>query len=287
MQFIKHNGGPTKKKPDRPYGVAQVYLVPCGKCAFCQQARRDSWAFRIYHESATQKYPGWFLTMTYDERHVPRTNAGMLTLRFYDIQLYLKRLRKQKYYAKYIAVGEYGAKTDRPHYHMLLWTDAPVEFLEANWKSSKDGSRMGSVHFGTLTAASSMYTLKYILQPKPMYRGREKPRAQFSRFIGAEYMTQQVMEWHSGRDGTQEPIMYSWLDGKKRTLPRYYRNYLFIKPQLEKFREKFVKEQRKKKEELHDRLRTQGVVDVREYERKLRGELADRLRANYKYNLTI
>lgn len=103
--------------------------------------------FRLHHEMHTQTMPGWFLTLTYDEKHVPRAPGG-LSLRFYDIQLFCKRLRKAKYKLKYIIVGEYGTTTHRPHYHAILWTDAPTTVIEAQWKSSKDDSPLGSIHFG-------------------------------------------------------------------------------------------------------------------------------------------
>lgn len=159
--------------------------VPCGKCAFCLQNKRSAWMFRIHHEMRDQEYKGYFLTLTYDEKHVRRVGPqGQLSLRFRDVQLYLKRIRKAKFYAKYICVGEYGGETFRPHYHMLLWTDAPVEFLEANWKSSVDNSCMGTIHFGVLNMRSAMYTLKYIIQPKVVVDKKDKrehARAQFSK----------------------------------------------------------------------------------------------------------
>lgn len=49
-----------------------------------------------------------------------------------DIQLFIKRLRK--FYGKnkmrYFAVGEYGPKHFRPHYHLLLWFESPVTCSE-------------------------------------------------------------------------------------------------------------------------------------------------------------
>lgn len=51
-----------------------------------------------------------------------------------DIQLFLKRLRK--HYAKsknkirFFAVGEYGPKHFRPHYHILLWFENPTSCAE-------------------------------------------------------------------------------------------------------------------------------------------------------------
>lgn len=216
-------------KPNKTFLLTApaVQRVPCGKCAFCLQSRRAQWMFRIHHEMRTQRHPGWFLTLTYDEKHVPRSKeTGRLSLRFYDVQLYLKRLRKAGYYAKYISVGEYGSDTHRPHYHMLLWTDAPTSFLQDNWKASTDGSLMGNVHFGVLTMASAMYTLKYIIQPKVKEQDDIEPtRAQFSKGIGLCYLTKAVYHYHTSNEA--EPVFTSRIDGVEVQLPRYYQNKIF------------------------------------------------------------
>lgn len=189
--------------------------------------------FRIHHEIKNQQHRGYFLTMTYDEKHVPRGTCGELSLRFYDIQLYLKRLRKAKYYAKYICVGEYGGKTSRPHYHVLLWTDAPVEYLQKNWKSSKDGSVLGTIHFGILSMQSAMYTLKYIIQPKQKFNHDTKvepTRAQFSKGLGLSYLTTRVYDYHT--EDYENPVVFSYIDGKRVALPRYYKNKIFTPYQM-------------------------------------------------------
>lgn len=260
--------------------------VPCGQCAFCLTNRRSEWMFRIHHEMRLQDHPGWFITLTYDEKHVKRAANGRLSLRFRDVQLYLKRIRKAKYYAKYICVGEYGTKTLRPHYHMLLWTDAPTDFLQSNWKSSKDNTPMGTLHFGKLQMASAMYTLKYIIQPKQReIDGVEKTRAQFSRGLGLGYLTTDVYYWHT--DDYKNPRFYSYIDGRKVALPKYYKNKIFTPEQtrLEAVRQSFkaVKEKR----ELYDRLRRKGVKKIRTMLRENRLTQARRIIAKTKFNLSL
>lgn len=230
-----------------------TYTVPCSKCAFCLQNKRSQWMFRIYYEMHHQQYPGWFLTLTYDERHVRRTASGRLSLRFKDVQLFLKKLRKAKYYAKYICVGEYGSETHRPHYHMLLWTDCDPMGFEKFWTSSTDGSRMGSIHVGRLTMASAMYTLKYIIQPKQKEEeGIEKTRAQFSKGLGLAYLTRAVYDYHTRE--FDRPVLTGMVDGRQVALPRYYRYKIFTKFQLarEGHRIKWdrIREYRKRMREL-------------------------------------
>lgn len=252
--------------------------VPCGKCAFCHTNRRSQWMFRIFHEMRSQEYPGFFLTLTYDQRHVSRLR-GKLSLRFRDVQKFLKCLRKAGYYAKYICVGEYGPTTGRPHYHMMLWTDSPPVELEKAWYR-------GSIYFGTLTMASAMYCLKYIIQPKQRQQGFvEKTRAQFSKGIGLGYLTGEVYEWHT-RD-YENPIFYSYLDGRKVMLPRYYKNKIFTKYQCRVEGDKYVEAILEKQQEEYQKALALGVKDPKAYIQRLRIDQALRIIFKTKVNLTL
>lgn len=287
-----YHPGKWKKVLDGKQGYMTqggYHTVPCGKCAFCLTNKRSSWMFRIVHEMRNQQVPGYFLTLTYDEKHVKRVGPqGQLSLRFYDVQLYLKRIRKAKYYAKYICVGEYGGQTQRPHYHMLLWTDAPVAFLEQNWKSSVDNSPMGAIHFGRLSVASAMYTLKYIIQPKVVQSEneiREKTRAQFSKGLGLSYLTTEVYEWHTL--DMDNPEMFSVIDGQKVALPRYYKNKIFTTVQMQKQQSKTKWECiRKRRKAMREALKL-GIKDTKTYFKKVRVERARMIISKTKYSLHV
>lgn len=268
---------------------SQEVIVPCGKCAFCLTNRRSGWMFRIYQEMRTQEHRGYFMTLTYDEKHVKRVGPlGQPSLRFRDVQLYLKRIRKAKYYAKYICVGEYGAQTQRPHYHMLLWTDAPTEFLEKNWKSSKDNSVMGHIMFGKLEIASAMYCMKYIIQPKHVQSDddpREKTRAQFSKGLGLAYLDQRTYDYHTSVYG--DPNLFTTIDGRKVALPLYYKRKIFTRFELRNaaldLSLKKHKEERKKVRKLRDR----GISNPRGHLLALRIEQCNRIMKRTKFNLTL
>lgn len=280
----------------------QVNKVPCGKCGFCLTNKRSQWAFRIQQEMKYQLRPGWFVTLTYDERHVQRVRrTGELSLRFRDVQLFFKRLRRDKYYCKYVCVGEYGAETKRPHYHMLLWTDCPVEKLESYWYwQYKDGHReqMGKFHVGRLTMASAMYTLKYIMQPKvrdedvnlshyEYEERREKTRAQFSRGIGLDYLSCAMYDYLT--DDYESPVMVVVVDGRKVALPRYYKSKIYTKYQMrvEAHRNALRehKEWRKLKRELGDQGMSWGRIE--QYVQGLRIEQSLRIISKTKVNQSI
>lgn len=260
------------------------HIVPCGKCAFCLQSKRSQWMFRIHWEMKKQEYPGWFLTLTYEERFVKRVGDGRLSLRFRDVQLFLKKLRRAKYYAKYICVGEYGSQTKRPHYHMLLWTDCPVEKLDLYW-STKSGLPLGKIHVGRISMESAMYTLKYIIQPKQRdVDGIERTRAQFSKGLGLGYLSSAVYDYHTL--DYDAPEFTSRVDGREVALPRYYRYKIFTKYQLRleahRLKLKIHKEKRKQKRALGD----QGIPwgEIPSYLKALRVERARRIIEKTKLN---
>lgn len=267
--------------------------VPCGKCAFCLTNKRASWMFRIHHEMRNQNHKGWVLTLTYDERHVKRLEDGRLSLRFRDIQLYIKRLRKAKYYVKYICVGEYGSDTKRPHYHMLLWTNSSTQFLQSNWKSSKDDSIMGHIQFDLISMEAAMYTLKYILQPKQKYDdGLEPTRAQFSKGLGLSYLTTKMYDYHTNNDAAsgdnyENPILFSIINGAKVALPRYYKGKIFTKYQLKKVCYENKIRLKADQAERFRKLNAQGIMDAEAYDLRIRIQQAQRIISKTKFNETL
>lgn len=120
----------------RPHGTKVAHPedaipIPCGRCIGCRLDRSRQWADRcmlelMYHERAC------FITLTYDDYHVPRRFYGdsryggalpCLTLSLRDLQLFFKRLRKRfpECVVRYFGCGEYGPRTLRPHYHVILF----------------------------------------------------------------------------------------------------------------------------------------------------------------------
>ena len=73
----------------------------------------------------------------------------------------MKRLRKhaKSTKIKYYACGEYGSKTERPHYHAIVF-NLPRPFDKYILKAWK----YGHIHVGTVTEQSIFYTTKYALK---------------------------------------------------------------------------------------------------------------------------
>lgn len=144
--------------PTRVYNkyLKQVITVPCGKCDGCKCNHSREWVTRLEEECASHRYTV-FQTLTYHDSALPLLPATEITDEFgdsiefikehdglipvlstRDLQLFKKSLRNNivKYAYNYnppketlfrsFIVGEYGPTTLRPHYHMLLWFDAPA-----------------------------------------------------------------------------------------------------------------------------------------------------------------
>lgn len=95
-------------------------LVPCGKCKVCKYKFAREWGNRIMLE---MKYYGGaqncaFVTLTYNDENLPEDKS----VHKKEIQDYLKRVRERLNgrEIKYYAVGEYGSKEQRAHYHLVI-----------------------------------------------------------------------------------------------------------------------------------------------------------------------
>lgn len=144
--------------------------VPCGKCPNCRARRVSGWSFRLMQEDK-HSFDSSFITLTYDTRFVPITASGFMGLKKRDLQLFFKRLRKAspaEPKIKYYAVGEYGGRTMRPHYHIILF-NASIHKIQEAWN-------LGQVHYGKVSGASVGYTLKYMNKKGkvPMHRNDDR-----------------------------------------------------------------------------------------------------------------
>jgi len=200
-------GGPLQFNPPNPNQRATTYQalnVPCGTCILCRNETARQWAVRIAHE-AQQWEENSFITLTYSDENLPQHGS----LDYQDLVKFWKRLRKETGSLRYYAVGEYGDKTQRPHYHACLFghdfisggiqtRDVPNKLwvnpmLDRCWG-------LGQVSVGKLNFETARYTASYVtkkLRQKQQYvRIEEKtgeliplvqPRAFMSKNIGRDW----------------------------------------------------------------------------------------------------
>jgi len=99
----------------------KTVTISCRKCDQCVAARKRHWIGRINAEAETAKSVT-FATFTYDGGY-DRNEAYFL--KYIDFQRLLKRLRRRGHRFSYVAVGEYGSKASRAHFHALFFWDGP------------------------------------------------------------------------------------------------------------------------------------------------------------------
>lgn len=175
--------------------------IPCGKCIDCRLQYARQWADRCVYES--YYYPEnecYFVTLTYNEENIVDVNSDMFpgTLVKEHLQKFMKRLRRKIEYEKhnlyilqrsdrsekdcnengvrYFACGEYGSKSFRPHYHLLVYGINLFEFPYENWLPSKSGRKQwrslylediwknGFVTFSQFSWDTAAYVARYTLK---------------------------------------------------------------------------------------------------------------------------
>lgn len=211
----------------------QQITVPCGKCPPCRSRRSAGWAFRMMQEQKVSD-TSFMLTLTYNSDHIPITKNGYRSLCKRDVQLFIKRLRKEHGKNKfglskpirYYACGEYGTESKRPHYHLLIYNCHPDEFV-SSWKIGN--KEIGSIHVAPLNMATIQYAFKY-LQKAPTVGKHERDDRQrefqlFSKGLGANYLSKAMVAWHKAKIAERMHIPIE--DGKKISMPRYYKEKIY------------------------------------------------------------
>lgn len=166
-----------------------------------------------------------FLTITYQDDHLPPN----LEINKPELQNYIKRLRKHigDEKIRYYAVGEYGDKSQRPHYHLIVFG---LGLEDHKLKSSGESGyhilaspaikawKKGYVYGGSVTPDSTLYVAGYI--QKKLYGqmakedGRQQPFALMSNALGKSWL-----------DKNEEQLrrnLHITFHGKPYKVPKYY-----------------------------------------------------------------
>lgn len=128
----------------------------CGQCTPCKINKARVWQGRMLLESNDHKESA-FITLTYSDVNCP---VGAVLVK-QDVQSFLKRLRFyiEPRKIRYFAVGEYGEKSWRPHYHLIVYGISPTEELVISKAWNK-----GYVYIGTAEAKSMAYVSGYVIK---------------------------------------------------------------------------------------------------------------------------
>lgn len=226
--------------------VRDRVIVPCNSCMNCLENRRADWSFRLFQEMKISS-SAYFITMTYEDSKLPSID-GVPTLVKKDTQLFMKRLRKE--HAKissdslrYYLVGEYGSKNKRPHYHMCLFnldrrvTDNLAVIPKNGYIDYKlsDVWTHGFVHLGRLEAGSIHYVTGYVLGKQDEPKGSLPVFSLMSRKpgLGQNYVKKAIRYHRNNYDTTVKSE-----SGHRHRLPRFYKNQMFSRDEVEMMEEK-------------------------------------------------
>lgn len=146
------------------------YKCPCGLCMACRINKRRMWTHRMILESYMHS-DNSFLTLTYDDEHLPPDGS----VNPQTLQLFLKRLRQaiSPVKIRFYAVGEYGDKSMRPHYHIALFGYSFPDRVLHGMSKGRPLFRSsllekcwtyGFASIGELTAESAQYVGGYVVK---------------------------------------------------------------------------------------------------------------------------
>nr|QJB19632.1 MAG: replication initiator protein [Microvirus sp.] len=211
--------------------------VPCGQCVGCRLERSRQWAVRCVHEAQLHD-ENCFITLTYSDDVLENGNyyipdSENFSLRVDDFQKFMKRLRKKIGKVRFFHCGEYGSKTERPHYHACLFG---YDFPDKKFFSENHGNilytsklldevwGLGHCFVGAVSFESAAYVARYIMKKitgdgaAAYYRGRLPEYITMSRRPGI------AADWLKKYKSDVFPAAEVVVRGKKMRPPRYYEN---------------------------------------------------------------
>ena len=163
-------------------------------------------------ELRTWQGQGLFITLTYDNDHLPADQG----LHKDHLQRFWKRLRKDIYprKLKYYACGEYGDQFGRPHYHAIVFglSLKDCDLISENW--SFGFSKVGSVTYDSARYVAGYVDKKFgVKKNKEVYGELQPPFQVCSQGIGYRY-------FEAHREDIESVGLT--LNGQKMSIPRYF-----------------------------------------------------------------
>lgn len=271
---------PARRTKDGPWilnpelGTADAQ-IPCSKCIGCRTDMQTDWVRRCVHEAA-QWQENRFITFTYDDEHLPNE------LRPRDLETFWKRLRKacssndnilsrRSAPIRYLACGEYGDRTKRPHYHACVFNVGFHDERRYSAKLSESDTLTaiwghGACKLAPFTPATAGYVAAYITK-----HGHRTYYDADGVVLQPPFKRQSTGLGKTWLDKHQDDLQHGYLiaDARKTRVPRYY-----IKKLLEK------NETRARTEDLKNRaiplsnkreqLTAAEIIHTQQHQRKIR-----------------
>lgn len=221
--------------------VPAFVSIPCGKCPICRDVAMREYCCRAVCESQTSSSVPLFLTLTYNDDHLP--DGANLCKR--DVQLFFKRLRKhlEKKHPdaklRYIYCGEYGTYYGRPHYHAIVWNYpyeeeltpyVPLSYqalptIEKCWNN-------GFVYVSDTNFGGIQYVMKYMRKDCPTVNGRTDIFFSASRRdggLGKKYFVEKLRDYYLEHPEDNTIVVTDKFTNRSYSapLPSYFKELLY------------------------------------------------------------
>ena len=190
----KHQFTAQRSRARTINGQPVTMTTICHKCEGCRNDYAREWSVKIMHEASLYYDPETnlsntsFITLTYDDDHIPAYGALSYEEHWTN---FLKRLRLRlsddfNVKIRYYMIGEYGDLNLRPHYHCIIfgWDFPDREFhkdsngnplyrsslLEELWTVPKkqgyqnEGSSYGYSSVGDVSVPVAAYVARYSMK---------------------------------------------------------------------------------------------------------------------------
>ena len=159
--------------------------VPCRKCVNCRKNYQKDWIFRLLLENEVSEY-SCFVTLTFDDDNYHQISKKELSQ---FVRLFRQKINREaaKYDApkldiRYYGCGEYGKKTNRGHYHLILF-NLPIHNNVLIHNIIKSVWKKGFVYVEDCNYRSIAYISKYITKYDP--RPHEVPPFRINEFASS------------------------------------------------------------------------------------------------------
>lgn len=227
--------------------------VPCGRCAACRSRESLDWSTRLMIEDKSSAC-SWFVSLSLSDYFLHFINkdnfevkqlkdltdwdsdAWVNTLSKDYLKRFLDRFRHRERFKdsppKWFAIGEYGSKSSREHYHVIFFFRQPVDFDVINYELTyawmQDGYSIGNITVAPVIPERIYYITGYVIEKVDPVLPDPACQPTFrlvSNGIGKDYI--KINKRFHGHDPKRR---YVTLDGGAKVhMPRYYSDKLYNK----------------------------------------------------------
>lgn len=229
---------PNKKNKGKPPVCKDrrlLYIpVKCGCCIECRKEKQREWRVRL-EEELRSNY-GYFITLTISPEGIKdieektglkwKENPNEIATK--GLRLFLERVRKDTGKSmRHWCVTELGEDNDRIHLHGIFFGQKSAELIKKHWK-------YGFIFIGQYCNSRSInYMTKYMLKVD-IKHPEFKQIVLASSGIGSGYFDRLDWQWQKQNYKRLEVPTYTFRNGTKMAMPKYYKDKLFTEKERNK-----------------------------------------------------